>query len=316
MTLRPLPLLGFVISVLGATVAQANTPPWDAFVTAYDPALAVTVTPTASPNAYCNIDTFVAPKIPAYDMAPLGMKLTCIGGTETYDYQGRRAAPEFPQPIGNDAVGNTYLMTGVVWTDSNPGFVFIYRDRHTGPLEPLVRITLDTGPAFTESAPQTIFTATVPSLDLVHGTITFAADGETRNFSPEPWSRESVIITITGLPQLYDETLTFVPGGQALSLTTPALPDAFRSADSVQVWTGNVRSMPDWSQAVPLACDAGNAPMPGQVLSVADTFPDPQVNEGRYYIVANVSGSDRRLGRQYIGGVFSARNPSALPTCN
>jgi len=319
MTLRPLPFFGFFVSVLGATVAQAETPPWNTLVTAYDPALTVAVTPIASPHPYCNIDTFIPPKDPSGDMWPRGMKPTCIGGTMGYQGEAsgltRWAAPEFPQPIGNDSVGNTYLMTGVLWSGSNPGFVFIHRDRHLGPLELLVRVTLDTGPAFTETDPQTIFTATVPSLDLVHGTITFTAEGETRNSSPEPRVRESAIIKITGLPQLYDETLTFVPGGQALTLTTPALPDAFRSADSVQVWTGNVRSMPDWSRAVPLSCEAALHPAPGETFSIPDALPDPPVSEGRYYVVANVSGSDRRLGRQYVAGTFSAREPSSLPIC-
>ena len=33
----------------------------------------------------------------------------------------------------------------------------------------------------------------------------------------------------------------------------PGLPDAFRPTDSLQVWAGNVHSLPDWSRAEPLA---------------------------------------------------------------
>ena len=116
-------------------------------------------------------------------------------------------------------------------------------------------------------------------------------------------------VTIGGLPKLFDTLLTFIPGQQALNILTPAMPDGFRSADSLQVWTGNVRSMPDWSQAQPLACLAAQNPVPGQVVSAPDSLPDPVVGEGRYYLVASQKGADRRLGRQYVNGAFSARQP-------
>jgi len=109
--------------------------------------------------------------------------------------------------------------------------------------------------------------------------------------------------------------LTFIPGQQAMNILTPAHPDGFRSADSLQVWTGNVRTMPDWSQAQPLACMAAQNPSPGQIVNVADTLPEPPVGEGRYYLVASQSGADRRLGRQYVNGAFSARLPAGLPVC-
>jgi hypothetical protein len=96
---------------------------------------------------------------------------------------------------------------------------------------------------------------------------------------------------------------------------TLGLPDGFRSADSLQLWTGNVRSMPDWSRAQPLACVAAQNPPPGQLVSVQDTLPDPPVGQGRYYLLASQSGPDRRLGRQYINGEFSARQPAGLPGC-
>jgi hypothetical protein len=123
------------------------------------------------------------------------------------------------------------------------------------------------------------------------------------------------IVEIDGLPTMFDTLLTFIPGQQALNILTPAHPDGFRSADSVQVWTGNVRSMPDWSQAQPLTCEAAANPVPGQLVSVPDTLPDPDVGEGRYYLVASHSGADRRLGRQFVNGAFSARVPTGLPVC-
>jgi hypothetical protein len=90
---------------------------------------------------------------------------------------------------------------------------------------------------------------------------------------------------------------------------------SFRPADSLQVRTGDVRSMPTWSQAQPLPCEAAVNPAPGQLVSVADTLPNPPVGEGRYYLVASQSGSDRRLGRQNVNGAFSAREPAGLPGC-
>lgn len=123
------------------------------------------------------------------------------------------------------------------------------------------------------------------------------------------------IVEIRGLPTLFDTLLTFIPGQQALNILTPAHPDGFHSADALQVWTGNVRSMPDWSQAQPLTCEASANPAPGQIVSVADTLPNPAVGEGRYYLVAIQSGPDRRLGRQYVNGAFSAREPAGLLEC-
>jgi hypothetical protein len=122
------------------------------------------------------------------------------------------------------------------------------------------------------------------------------------------------IVVISGIPAMFDTLLTYVPGG-TLAAQTPAHPDGFRNADSVQVWTGDLRSMPDWSQAQPLTCSAATSPKPGQVVTVLDTLADPAVGHGRYYLTANVSGADRRLGRQYVNGAFSARDPSSLPVC-
>jgi len=122
-------------------------------------------------------------------------------------------------------------------------------------------------------------------------------------------------LIIAGLPKMFDTLLTFVPTGQTLSILNPALPDGFRSVDSMQVWTGDVRTLPDWPRAEPLACTAATSPTPGQLVSVADTLPDPAVGEGRYYLVASQSGADRRLGRQYVNGAFSAREPARLPVC-
>jgi hypothetical protein len=60
---------------------------------------------------------------------------------------------------------------------------------------------------------------------------------------------------------------------------------------------------------------AAQSPTPGQLVSDSDTLPDPAVGEGRYYLVASQNGTDRRLGRQYVNGAFSARQPAGLTGC-
>lgn len=129
-------------------------------------------------------------------------------------------------------------------------------------------------------------------------------------------AHDSGVITVNGLPKLFDTFLSFVPEGHAMNIVAPAHPDGFRSADSFQVWTGDIRSMPDWSEAQPLTCISAQNPTPGQVVTVPDTLPDPAVGQGRYYLVASQSGQDRRLGRQYVNGAFSARDTAGLPECH
>lgn len=132
---------------------------------------------------------------------------------------------------------------------------------------------------------------------------------------PGGWRPATVgTVEISGAPTLFDTLLTFVPGGQLAALM-PAHPDGFRGADAVQVWTGDVRSMPDWSQAQPLTCSAATNPTPGQVVSVPDTLPAPALGHARYYLTATVNGPDRRLGRQYGNAAYSAREPDSLPAC-
>lgn len=152
-------------------------------------------------------------------------------------------------------------------------------------------------------------------MDVTNGRILIVSGADIRTEPGEvPVDYRIGLLEISGLPPLLDTLLTYIPGGQLTALV-PAHPDGFRSADSLQVWTGNVRSMPDWSQAQPLACMAAQNPIPGQIVSVADALSDPPVGQGRYYLVASQSGADRRLGRQYVNGVFSARQPAGLPVC-
>jgi hypothetical protein len=210
-------------------------------------------------------------------------------GTPSYGsaFECESWAPNFQAiGIGFDAIGAVYQIT--------PNYLLGTTD--------IVRAMNNT----TEAIART-HTATVVNLalDTTNGRLylAFRNDGQ-----------EGIVI-ISGLPTMFDTLLTFIPGQQAINILTPAHPDGFRSADSLQVWTGNVRSMPDWSQAEPLTCEAAVSPAPGQLVSVADTLPDPAIGEGRYYLVASQSGADRRLGRQFVNGAFSAREPAGLPVC-
>jgi len=153
-----------------------------------------------------------------------------------------------------------------------------------------------------------------PVFDVTNGRIVIEVHAETYNSGGTRIADEVGLIAISGLPTMFDTLLTFTLGGQ-LSALMPAHPDGFRSADSLQLWTGDVRSLPDWSQAQPLTCNAATSPAPGQIITVADTLPDPPAGHGRYYLSASVKGSDRRLGRQYTNGAFSARDPTSLPVC-
>jgi hypothetical protein len=154
-----------------------------------------------------------------------------------------------------------------------------------------------------------------PLFDLTNGVVNLKGYVTERDDTGHVLANDRGWIEVSGLPSLFDTLLTFVPGQTALNILTPAMPDGFRSVDSLQVWSGDVRSMPDWSQARPLACMAAQDPMPGQVVTVHDWLPDPAVGQGRYYLVASQSGPDRRLGRQYVNGAFSARQPAGLPLC-
>lgn len=122
------------------------------------------------------------------------------------------------------------------------------------------------------------------------------------------------LMELSGFPKLFDTLLTFTPGG-TLSALVPGHPDGFRSAETLQVWTGTLGTMPDWSQAQPLICAAATSPSPGQLVTVVDTLPEPAPGTGRYYLSAVQHASDRRLGRQYVNRAFSARDPSTLPAC-
>ena len=152
-------------------------------------------------------------------------------------------------------------------------------------------------------------------LDVTNGRILIVSGASIRS---EPGDQEVDyrvgLVEIAGLPQLLDTLLTFIPGGQ-LTAFMPAHPDGFPSADAVEVWAGDLRTMPDWSRALPVACAAATSPTPGQIVPISDPLPDPAPGTGRYYLTASRHAADRRLGRQFNGVSFSARDPASLPLC-
>ncbi len=221
--------------------------------------------------------------------------------------------------IGFDAAGNAYHVAnagGSVGFGDGTSGVLLRRVSPDGVMEDVAG--LRKGVTLADGT-QRRFSPTGGIVDATNGRIWILVNASTYDavhFQP-PLSTPTTVgtVEIGGLPTMFDVLLTFVPSGQTLSALMPAHPDGFRAADSLQVWTGSVRSLPDWSQAQPLACTAATNPAPGQLVTVADTLPDPEVGQGRYYITASQSGAQRRLGRQFVGGAFVARDPSALPVC-
>ena len=219
--------------------------------------------------------------------------------------------------IGADATGNQYYVAvpqaGSLVTefDSEHYGLLLQRQSPDGTVRDLIRlfstVIINSGASFWEWRYQTPF-----MLDVVNGTISIAL--KSVPYFNLGCPQRVAVAQIRGLPQMFDTLLTFIPGGQLAALI-PAHPDGFRSAGWMQAWTGDVGSMPDWSQAQPLTCDAATNPLPGQVVTIADTLPDPALGHGRYYLTASVNGTDRRLGRQYVNGGFSARDPASLSVC-
>jgi hypothetical protein len=218
---------------------------------------------------------------------------------------------------GTDAVGNIYFLHGGNSSDGRDG-AYLRRLASSGLEDIVANLILDicnSDCAIGLGGVETRFSFSNQRFDVVNGDLLLAVFGMHRDAFTSQFSDWTAgIVRIGGLPTLFDTLLTFAPGGQLAALM-PAHPDGFRSADSIQIWTGDVRSMRDWSLAKPLTCEAATNPAPGQVVTVADTLADPALDHGRYYITASVNGTDRRLGRQYVDGAFSARNPATLPVC-
>jgi hypothetical protein len=248
--------------------------------------------------------------------------VNCITNTPTFNrtlpwecaaQYGSLPAPGFALAIGVDAAGNTY--------DLAPPGKLCFPLGHSGYV--LERIS----PSGTSEVVARISTEVIISGLTIHfsfgGSFQFDSTNG-RILIPFTYDPSGIFLCpyqhyglaeFGGLPKLFDTFLTFLPAGQSLTALTPGLPDGFPSADSLQAWTGDVRTLPDWSKASSLVCTAAASPAPGQLVGMSDTLPDPEVGQARYYVVASQSGTQRRLGRQYVNGAFSARDPGTLPVC-
>jgi hypothetical protein len=220
-------------------------------------------------------------------------------------------------PVGVDAIGSAYQIhffgPPIPFADGDG--TLMRRVRPDGTTEDVARFYRVRCLEPSCSSDYSLFYFNTPLyLDVTNGRILIFMFRSVRNASTEVDSVVG-ILEISGLPKLFDTLLTFEPSAQTLSTVTPAHPDGFRSADSLQVWAGDIRTLPDWSQAQALTCNAATQPTPGQIVTITDTLSDPAVSQGRYYLTASVNGTDRRLGRQYVNGAFSARDPAILPVC-
>lgn len=121
---------------------------------------------------------------------------------------------------------------------------------------------------------------------------------------------------LSGIPSLLDIILSYQPPS-TLTFNVPVHPEALPSAESFSVYSGNVSTVSDLSEASPLECTVppDRPPVPGEHLTVADTLPDPGLGEARYYVAAVNYQGQRRAGRQSVNGVLQGRNAAALPEC-
>ncbi len=108
--------------------------------------------------------------------------------------------------------------------------------------------------------------------------------------------------------------LTYDPNAPAVSWQVPKYPEALRGADTFDVYTGDLATASDLSQATPMECSVptGRPPVPGEHLTVTDTTPVPQPGQGRYFVTEVSYQAQRRAGRQSVNGVLQGRNPAAL----
>jgi hypothetical protein len=95
------------------------------------------------------------------------------------------------------------------------------------------------------------------------------------------------------------------------------MPEGFQFADHFDSYYGNLATVDDWSQAQPLQCGyPAIAPSVGDYLTVADTLPELEPGQGRYFVTAVTHQGETRYGRKSSGGVLTGRDPAVLPGCS
>jgi len=130
-------------------------------------------------------------------------------------------------------------------------------------------------------------------------------------------TEQSGIVVISGLPPLVDIITTYQPMG-AVSMIAPKHPEGLLSADRLQLYAGRLRDLPNFGNAIPVACSLpfSGPPKPGDLISLADPLTTPAIGEGNYFVVGVEQAGVRRFGRQYVHGVMSGRDPAAFAACN
>lgn len=125
------------------------------------------------------------------------------------------------------------------------------------------------------------------------------------------------LLRFRGFTTTFEIQHTYTPGTSELTFRVPFSPEGFPAADWIDTYYGDLATVGDWSQALPLQCGyPASAPDVGDYLTVADPLPDPAPGSGRYYVTAVTHQGQRRFGRQNIGGVLSGRDPATLPLCD
>jgi hypothetical protein len=217
--------------------------------------------------------------------------------------------------IGVDAAGNRYGAIKTEQLDGSTFFEIHRRPRGTPLSEPVLRVTARVEPVFGQ--PTKLQVAGSWEVDAAQGDLLLSFRGQCLSAACAAESdveEHLATLRVGGLPELFDIACSFVPSG-ALSCRVPAVPEGLPTGSSLDVYSGELASLPDLSQAEPLGCDVAPYALPGEYLTFVDPRPDPPPGTGRYYLVVTVAGAERRAGRQRVDGQFSGREANALPGC-
>jgi len=124
------------------------------------------------------------------------------------------------------------------------------------------------------------------------------------------------LIRIEGFTTTVEVLQTYTPAANEIGFRVPYMPEGFQYADFFDTYWGDLDTVGDWSQAQPLQCGyPGSPPSTGDYLTVEDTLPPLELEQGRYYVTAVTHQGQTRYGRKSSGGVLTGRDPAVLPGC-
>jgi hypothetical protein len=153
-------------------------------------------------------------------------------------------------------------------------------------------------------------------VDVVNGYLYVVVEfWRTSGCDQQVWLRD-YFVKVAGPPALLDVVLSYQPPA-TLSWNVPAKPFALPGANAFSVYTGSLTTVSDLAMAIPLVCEvpAGRAPIPGEVLTAADSLPDPTAGDGRYYLATAIYQGQTRAGRSNIAGQLHGRMATRLSGC-